>query len=421
MNLPTIVIEALRSIQSNKMRASLTMIGIVIGISAVIVVVAVGEGGRKIVLGELEDFGSTALFILPNFAESRGGELYEIEDLTKGDMESLNEGVESIIAVAPRLEVKVEARYREKTSPALLVGTSSHYRVVQNLNIDFGRFIGEDDDQLQRKVAVIGGKVARSLFGDPSSAIGRDMRAGNIEVTVVGVLKLAEKGLLDALAGEDVSDNNTVFIPYSVMQKFLGREDIDVLFGQSVSEDRTDDAVRGILEVLNRRHGLWDDKYSKFMVQRMDQILSSIGILTGTFTLIIGSIAGISLVVGGIGIMNIMLVSVKERTREIGVRKALGARRRDIRLQFVVEAVMICLIGGGMGIALGIGTTALLIRIFRASGVVPGNPIASWREVISPGVVVLSFTVSTLIGLIFGIYPASRAASLDPVVALRHK
>jgi putative ABC transport system permease protein len=406
MNIWENIKEAFSSLKANKLRSALTMLGIVIGVAAVILVVAIGQGGRSVIMGELEGFGVRSLFVMPNYRESQGK--YRLEAMTKEDARAIALLSPAVSALVPQDDAEIKIRYGSRSEKARVLGTTADYSKVQNLKVASGRFISDDDDLFQRKVGVVGAALAEKLFNG-ENPLGKRVRVDKIEVTVIGVMERKDKGVIDVLAGEDLSDNNSIYVPFWVMKKFSGSSDIWFMFGQAESKERTGEAAGQIVKVLDRNHGKWNDRISKFMVARMDQALSAVGSFTAIIASVIGSVAAISLVVGGIGIMNIMLVSVRERTREIGVRKAIGARRGDILMQFLIEAVVLCIVGGSIGIGIGAGGATIAAKL------------AKWPPLVSWGTVSLAFGTSAAIGMFFGIYPASRASRLDPAEALRYE
>ena len=406
MNIWENIKEAVGSVWTNKLRSALTMLGIIIGVAAVILVVAIGQGGRSLILGELEGFGVRSLFVMPNFQENQGK--YRFEAMTREDAKMVTLLSPAVSALVPQEDAQIKVKYGRKSEKVRLLGTTADYSKVQDLKVAGGRFISEDDDLFQRKVGVLGATLAEKLFNG-ENALGKRILVDKTEVTVIGVMEQKDKGVLDVLSGEDLTDNNTIYVPFWVMKKFSGNSDIQFMFGQAKSKELTGEASDQILKVLDRNHGKWEDTISKFMVDRLDQALSAVGSFTGVIAGVVGAVAGISLVVGGIGIMNIMLVSVRERTREIGLRKAIGAKRQDILLQFLVEAVVLCVIGGSVGIGIGTGGATLAAKL------------AGWPPLVSWSTIILAFSVSAGIGMFFGIYPASRASRLDPAEALRYE
>jgi putative ABC transport system permease protein len=402
--------EAWLAIRTNRSRTVLTMLGIVIGVGSVIAVVGVGDGAKQVVGDLLGQFGSTSLIVYPNVTairESRGR--YRFEEITREDIEAINERAPSVRAVTPEITMEAEMRAGEVSVTATLIGTMHQYLDTGRIRVARGRFLNDADDAYLRKVGVLGATLAGSLFpgADP---IGRSVRVNNaMEVQVVGVLEPEEKSFISTVSDFDTSSNNRLFVPSSALSRMGGSTQILILVGEAVSVERIPDATAEILAVLDANHGRWDAKVPKYAVQEMGQVLDMIDTATGALTAAISIIAGIALVVAGIGIMNIMLVSVKERTREIGVRKALGATQSSILNQFLLETLALCGGGGLLGVVFALAA----IQVIAAA--------TKWPALISWSTVQLAVILSLVTGLVFGLYPASRAARMDPVEALRYE
>jgi putative ABC transport system permease protein len=402
--------EAWLAIRTNRSRTVLTMLGIVIGVGSVIAVVGVGDGAKQVVGDLLGQFGSTSLIVYPNVTairESRGR--YRFEEITREDIEAINERAPSVRAVTPEITMEAEMRAGEVSVTATLIGTMHQYLDTGRIRVARGRFLNDADDAYLRKVGVLGATLAGSLFpgADP---IGRSVRVNDaMEVQVVGVLEPEEKSFISTVSDFDTSSNNRLFVPSSALSRMGGSTQILILVGEAVSVERIPDATAEILAVLDANHGRWDAKVPKYAVQEMGQVLDMIDTATGALTAAISIIAGIALVVAGIGIMNIMLVSVKERTREIGVRKALGATQSSILNQFLLETLALCGGGGLLGVVFALAA----IQVIAAA--------TKWPALISWSTVQLAVILSLVTGLVFGLYPASRAARMDPVEALRYE
>ena len=402
--------EALTAIGANRSRTALTLLGIVIGVGAVITVVGVGDGARTVIGDLLGSYGSSSLLVIPNESAVRRSQWrYQFEEITREDIRQINAEADAVKAVTPQIELDVAVASHTNEVEARLLGTLHHLLTAADLEMKEGRFLVEEDDLYMRKICVLGYDLARKLYGD-GNPLGQFLTIeGDIQVEVVGVLRQEEKSFISTVSDLDRSNNNTVFVPAATVGRVGGSSFIYVLIGDAVSEDRIDEAKRQIVSILTANHGRWDGKYDKFVVQEMAAILDTIDTVTGTITAFISVIAGIALVVAGIGIMNIMLVSVKERTREIGTRKALGARSSAILNQFVLETLIVC---GGGGL-LGVGLAAILVFVVAS--------VWNWPALISPQVVQLSVYLSLGTGLVFGLYPAGKAARMDPVEALRYE
>ncbi|NLC07426.1 MAG: FtsX-like permease family protein [Syntrophomonadaceae bacterium] len=395
MNLIECIKVALGSIWANKLRSGLTMLGIIIGVAAVILVVSIGQGGREQLLKELEKIGSN-LFVV--YAMSVSDEtIGPDERITLDDAQAILDQVPTVKAVAPSAYEYAEAETHKEKKQVLVIGTTADYAEVRNVPLGQGHFFSDLDSRSARRVVVIDERLAEDLFGR-TNPIGQKMMLKKVPLLVVGVVK-NEEGMFVG------SNRSQVFIPISLWQNLFNSARVDQLEISAVSKDQVKESMDKTLKLLHRRHKN-TDRYRAFSLeQEMEAANQAMGIMTT----IIGAIAGISLVVGGIGVMNIMLVSVTERTREIGVRMALGARRKDVLTQFLIEAVVISMVGGIIGMILGLGGSTLLALALKLP------PMLSWSPVL------LAFTFSAAIGIFFGIYPANKAAKLDPIEALRYE
>jgi putative ABC transport system permease protein len=402
-------LEALESLSGNKMRSGLTVLGIVIGVAAVIAMLAVGRGAEESITGSISGIGTNLLFV---FRGNPDDSLRNPKPLTLGDAEALRDqfAAPSIEAVAPALESSGTVSFGgEQTSPQIF-GVTPEYFQVRNLELAEGEFITEEHILGRASVVILGPETAEALFGHPDGVTGETVRIEGQPFRVIGVLK--SKG-----GGAFGSEDDQAILPFSTAQARLirrGNSDrVDIIFVQAVSGEVVTQAVDEITAILNTRHrnevGLND-----FTIFTQQDLLTTFASITGILTVFLGGIAGISLLVGGIGIMNIMLVSVTERTREIGLRKALGARRRDILTQFLTESSLLSLIGGIIGIMLGWLISFIVGQIAAASG-------TAFTPVVGADAVALATLFSAAVGLFFGIYPANRAAGLEPVEALRYE
>ena len=410
MKLPSLLEEAWLAIRTNRSRTLLTILGIVIGVGSVISVVGIGDGAKQVVGELLGQFGSTSLIVYPNFVEIRASKgRLKFEEITRDDIETINSRAQSVRAVTPEIQTPVEVKKGEQVEKAMLLGTMHQYLEAGKITLARGRFISAEDDTYMRKVGVLGSQLAVHLFGE-ADPVGQTVRINNaMEVEIVGVLEKEDQSFISTVSDFDTSNNNRLFVPSSAVERMGGSSQILFLTGEAVSVEKIEDAKREIMAILDKNHGKWGGRTSKYQVQEMGAILAMIDMATSTLTAAISIIAGIALVVAGIGIMNIMLVSVKERTREIGVRKALGAKQSSILNQFLLETLVLCGGGGLFGVAFAIAA----IQIVSA--------LTKWPALLSVSVIELAVILSLVTGLVFGLYPASKAARMDPVEALRYE
>jgi len=410
MRLMSLFEEAWLAIRTNRSRTALTILGIVIGVGSVISVVGIGDGAKRVVGDLLGQFGSTSLIVTPNFTamrESKGK--FKFEEITRDDIEMINTRASSVKAVTPQIQMEAEMKYGDTAVKATLFGTMHQYATGSKLAVRRGRFLNPDDDTFMRKVGVLGHDLAVSLFGT-ADPIGKEVRVANqAEIEVVGVLEKEDKSFISTVSDFDTSDNNCLFVPSSAIERVGGSSQVYFLTGEAVSADKVEDAKQQISAILDHNHGKWNGTVDKYLVQEMGQVIAMVDTATGTLTTAISIIAGIALLVAGIGIMNIMLVSVKERTREIGIRKALGAKQSSILNQFLLETLVLC---GGGGL-FGVGFAVAAIQLVAS--------ITKWPAVLSLSVIELAVILSLVTGLAFGLYPASKAARMDPVEALRYE
>jgi len=415
MNLTSSIRIAMRGLSSNKLRAALTMLGIVIGVGAVITLLSVGQGVEQYIAQQFQSIGSNLLFVVPGQLQHTPGALRRgrtSQGLTYGDALAIADpfNVPDVVAVAPELGRFTAVTAGKRDALPQVLGVTPQYTVVRNWEVVLGEFVDEGTLATQSRVAVLGQTVAERLFPDEDYPIGQTIKIGAVPFRVIGVME--EKG------GSGFGDqDNAVFVPLTTAQARIYRDRtisgeyrVSVIYAQAVSEDRMEAAANQIADLLRQRHNIAYRDDDDFTVINQSDIISIFGEITGVLTIFLGSIAAISLLVGGIGIMNIMLVSVTERTREIGLRKAVGAKRRDILLQFLIEAVVISTIGGFVGLGLGI------IGAQVVSGLAE-----ELTAVTSVQSVLLAIGFSAAVGLFFGIYPATRAARLNPIDALRYE
>ena len=392
------------SLIANKMRSILTMLGIIIGVAAVIALVSIGNGVKQDIQNSISSLGSNLLMVMPGAPRTPGvrPSAGSMKSLKVSDYEAISK-LDGVRAASPMTNGSYVVIYQNKNWTTSVSGVSYNYLDVNNWSMKSGRFLSEKNVQNRERVAVVGKTVVKNLFGD-EDPVGAEIRVKNIPFRIIGVLNSKGSGAM----GNDQDD--MVIIPYTTaMERVEGVDYLRMIYVVGKDENGMDRLQSDIENLLRVRHGIKDTNLDDFNIQNMNSIMETMEETTGTLTLFLGAVAAISLVVGGIGIMNIMLVSVTERTREIGVRKALGATYSVIVTQFLIEAVVISLMGGIIGIILGIGSSKL---IGMASGM---------STVISVPTIVMSFAFSMAIGLIFGIYPARKAAKLNPIDALHYE
>ena len=392
------------SLVANKMRSILTMLGIIIGVAAVIALGSIGNGVKQDIQNSISSLGSNLLMVMPGAPRTPGVRptAGSMKSLKVADYEAIAK-LDGVKAVSPMTNGAYVVIYQNKNWTTSVSGVNANYLDVNNWTMKSGRFLSNKNIQNRERVAVVGKTVAKNLFGD-EDPVGAEIRVKNIPFRVIGVLNSKGSGAM----GNDQDD--MVIIPYTTaMERVDGIDYLRMLYVVAKDENGIDRLQSDIENLLRVRHGIKDTNLDDFNIQNMNSIMETMEETTGTLTLFLGAVAAISLIVGGIGIMNIMLVSVTERTREIGIRKALGATYFVIVTQFLIEAVVISLMGGLIGIALGIGASKL---ISLASGM---------STVISVPTIVLSFAFSMAIGLVFGIYPARKAAKLNPIDALHYE
>ena len=392
------------SLIANKLRSLLTMLGIIIGVAAVIALVSIGNGVKQDIEDSISSLGSNLLVVLPGAPRTPGARSSQgsMKSLKISDYEAIAK-LEGVKAASPMTNGSYVVIYQNKNWTTSVAGVNANFQDVNNWTMTSGRFFSDKNVQNRERVAVVGQTVVKNLFAD-EDPVGKEIRVKNIPFRVIGVLKSKGNGTM----GNDQDD--TVLIPYTTsMERVEGIDYLRMVYVVAKDDEGIDRLQADIENLLRVRHNIKDTNLDDFNIQNMKSIMETVAQTTGTFTLFLGAVAAISLVVGGIGIMNIMLVSVTERTREIGVRKALGATYSVIVTQFLIEAVVISLIGGFIGIAFGIGASKVI-------GMVSGM-----STIVSVPTIIMSFAFSMAIGLIFGIYPARKAAKLNPIDALHYE
>ncbi len=393
------------SLMANKLRSVLTTLGVLIGVAAVITMLAIGQGAREQQLQLIQQMGANVVLVFPGqFRRGAVGfGMGSVQTLTMRDVEALSKGNALIVQVASEVRRGAQVVYRQKNTNTSVMGVTANYPVVRAYKVEKGRFFTEQEDLASARVAVLGQTVVANLFGENANPVGKTIRINGIPFKVIGVL--AKKG---ALGPMDLDDQ--IMIPLrTAMYRLFGTEYLSAISVQIIRNDFVTAAMQEIERILRRSHRLPPNKENDFVLRTQAEWEQLAEQTSRLFIILLLSIASVSLIVGGIGIMNIMLVSVAERTREIGIRKAIGAKPSDIQLQFLLEAVVLSLVGGGLGIFFGIAAS---YAIGKAAG---------WTIIISPLSVILAFGFSAAVGIFFGYYPARKAAKLEPVVALRYE
>jgi putative ABC transport system permease protein len=407
MEIKDILQETIESLFGNKVRSGLTMLGIIIGISSVIALSAIGQGAQSLIEQSIQSIGSNLVLVVPGTQRGPGAQVSQgrgtAKSLTQEDADVIAKEIISAKAVAPELSGRYQVTSRGKNTNTQVVGTVGVYPVVRNLQIDDGSFITDQHVRSNSKVAVLGPTTRDDLFGEGVNAIGQTVRIKQVDFKVIGVTKT--KG-----GSGFGSQDDMIYVPLSSAQRFLAGDNYVTTISVQASEAEQMTAMQEqITELLLSEHNIKDASLADFSVINQADIVAAASSVTGTFTILLTAVAGISLVVGGIGIMNLMLTTVTERTREIGLRKAIGAKKRDISVQFLVESVALTFIGGFFGILLG----WLVSWGVSSLGIIQTS--------VSASSILLAFGVSTGIGIVFGYYPARRAAKLNPIEALRYE
>lgn len=395
-----------RAILLNKARALLTMLGIIIGVAAVIAMLAIGEGSKASIKAEISEMGSNMLTIRPG-AGQRGGvsmDPSEMQSLTLDDYKTLQEQVTLVSAISPQVSGNGQAIRGGSNYPTSLYGVAPEYLEIKKLELTNGSMFTEMEVKTASKVAIIGETVVENLFDDGSDPVGQMIRFNKIPFKIIGVL--GAKG--ENTFGQD--QDNIILSPYTTVQKrILAIDYLQTIVASAISEEDAADAVLEVSKILRNNHNITNADDDDFYVYSMDELISTFSSTSEMMTILLVSIASISLLIGGIGIMNIMYVSVKERTREIGLRMSVGAKGIDILIQFLIEAILISITGGLIGVGLGLAAT------FGISS------LLSWPVSVTANSIILSFAVCAFTGIFFGWYPARKAAALDPIEAIRYE
>jgi putative ABC transport system permease protein len=406
MNIANLLKIALKALANNKMRCFLTMLGIIIGVASVITMLAIGQGSKNSIKSQISEMGSNMIMIHPG-ADQRGGVRQSADDmqtLEVGDYEALRDETSFVSAVSPNVQSSGQFINGNNNYPSSMYGITADYLEIRKLKVEDGEMFTDQDIKQAAKVCLLGKTVIDNLFPNGENPIGRVVRFGKIPMTVIGTLQ--SKGTNSM--GMDQDD--VVLAPYTtVMKRVLAVDYLQGIYCSALSEEMTDQATEEITEILRTRHKLKDTDDDDFTIRSQQELSEMMNSTSDMMTYLLACIAGISLLVGGIGIMNIMYVSVTERTREIGLRMSIGARGIDILSQFLIEAVIISVTGGILGVLFGCIATWLV------------NLLAHWPVAIQAYSVILSFAVCTLTGVFFGWYPAKKAAGLDPIEAIRYE
>ncbi|HEX9690477.1 MAG TPA: ABC transporter permease [Gemmatimonadales bacterium] len=395
---------ALSAIRANKLRSFLTALGIVIGVGAVITMVALGSGAQKAVQDQIEALGTNLLQVYPGQSFRFGVASGDRVSITTDDALALKRDATTLQAVVPEISRNFQVKYGNQNINVNVIGTVPEYVPVNNYKVMAGSPFTAGDDEARKRVAVIGHAVPEMLNANAQAMIGQSLAINGIPFEIVAVL--AEKGAQSSFNNPD----EQILVPLQTAQyRLFGSDRLRAITVQVANQEQMGVAMVDIERVMRREHAIRPGGDNDFQIRNRAEFLSTFEETTKTFTFLLAGIAAVSLLVGGIGIMNIMLVSVTERTREIGIRKALGATRANIMLQFLVEALVLCMLGGILGILIG-ATSAVLL-----------SKLANWNTLVSPTAVIAAFAFSAFVGIFFGLWPARRAASLDPIVALRYE
>ena len=406
MNYKNTIKIAFYALKRNKFRAFLTMLGIIIGVASVIAMLAIGQGSKKSIQDEMSGMGTNLIFARPG-SEQRGGVQMgntDAQSMKLSDVETVQNECSAISAVSPQVSSRGQVVYGNKNWPSTVYGVNEKYLDIRKYELNEGRVFTEREVKTFAKVCVIGQTIIENLFENDEDPIGKTIRFNNLPLKVIGILKdKGENGM-----GQDQDD--VILSPYTMVQKrILSITYIQAIFASAISEDMNDLAIQQLTETLRKTHKIKEGQPDDFQIRSQSELVQTFTSISDMMTALLGAIAGISLLVGGIGIMNIMYVSVTERTKEIGLRLSVGGRGTDIMMQFLIESILLSVTGGIVGISLGMAITYII------------SSVMSWPVVIMTSAVIFAFVICSAIGIFFGWYPARKAAGLNPIDALRYE
>ncbi|HPR85708.1 MAG TPA: ABC transporter permease [Prolixibacteraceae bacterium] len=406
MNYTNTIKISVNALKRNKFRSFLTMLGIIIGVASVIVMLAIGQGSKKSIRDQMSSMGTNLIMVMPA-SQQRGGVMLgnsSAQNMTLSDITAIEKECPAISAVSPEVRSSGQAVVANSNWPTSVYGVNNRYFSIRKYTIKSGRSFTDNEIQTYAKVCLVGQTIIEKLFENKKDVIGQTVRFKGIPLLIIGVL--SEKG--ENGMGQDQDD--LIIAPYTTVQKrILAITYIQSIFASAVSEEKNNDAIDQVTTSLRKTHKLKDGETDDFQVRSQAEMVQTFSSISDVLTILLGAIAGISLLVGGIGIMNIMYVSVTERTREIGLRLSVGGRATDIMMQFLIESILLSVLGGIIGISLGVAATSVAASLMN------------WPTVIMPASVVMSFLVCSAIGIFFGWYPARKASNLNPIDALRYE
>ena len=406
MNYSNTVKISVNALKRNKFRSFLTMLGIIIGVASVIVMLAIGQGSKKSIRDQMSSMGTNLIMVMPA-SQQRGGVMLgnsSAQNMTLGDVTAIEKECPAISAVSPEVRSSGQAVVGNSNWPTSVYGVNNKYFSIRKYSIKSGRSFSDGEIQTYAKVCLVGQTIVEKLFEGKTDVIGQTVRFKGIPLMIIGVL--SEKG--ENGMGQDQDD--LIIAPFTTVQKrILAITYIQSIFASAISEEKNNDAIDQVTASLRKTHKLKEDAIDDFQVRSQAEMVQTFSSISDVLTILLGAIAGISLLVGGIGIMNIMYVSVTERTREIGLRLSVGGRAHDIMMRFLIESILLSVLGGIIGISLGVAATSIAASLMN------------WPTVIMPASVVMSFVVCSAIGIFFGWYPARKASNLNPIDALRYE